>query len=157
MQLNEENSFGKVKNESKYESKWLGIPNEKHNLNMTNTKVQYNKVIELFNEDTIDYEFFLKNYQLVRNLYNTFFELKNNVIVKKENIGTMNCIVSKRNNTQYKEFVEFRKNIKIKYFNRVNIYYWEDINQDALKISEKYQNKKLKDHYEKFQKVYLNF
>ncbi|MCS5422307.1 MULTISPECIES: PGN_0703 family putative restriction endonuclease [Psychrilyobacter] len=152
-----ENSFGKVKNESKYESKWFGIPNEKHNLNMTNTKVQYDKVIELFNEDTVDYEFFLKNYQLVRNLYNTFFELKNNVIVKKENIGTMNCIISKRNDTQYKEFIKFRKNIKIEYFNKINLYYWEDVNQSILKISEKYQNKKLKDHYERFQKIYLDF
>lgn len=152
-----ENIFGNTGNEPKYESKWLGTSNKKHNLNMTNTKVQYNKVIELFNENTIDYEFFLKNYQLVRNLYNTFFELKNNVIVKKENIGSMNCIISKRNDTQYKKIIEFRKNIKIEYFNKVNIYYWEDINQGALKISEKYPQKKIKDHYERFQKVYLDF
>ncbi len=69
----------------------------------------------------------------------------------------MNCIISKRNNAQYREFISFRKNMKIDYFNKVNIYYWEDINQAALKISEKYPSKKLKDHYERFQKVYLNF
>jgi hypothetical protein len=152
-----ENGFGKAKNGKKYMAKWEGIKCENNTLNLGDKKVKYSQIMDLFNKNTIDYNFFLKNYQLVRNLYNTFFELKNGEIIKKDKIGTMSCIFSKRNLTQYKEFIEFKKNLKIEYYDKINIFYWEDIVNKSIRLSKEYKSLKLKKYFEKFNKFYLEF
>jgi hypothetical protein len=154
-----ETGFGRIKDEPKYKAKWDGSMNQKSNLNINQIKVKYSEVLELFDDNTIDYEFFLKNYQLVRNLYNTFFKYneKKGAIERIENPGTMNCIFSKRNNDQYKEFMEFKKNLKRFYYKKLNLYYWEDVTEKAIKVTEKYRNTRLNEHYKKFKEFYLEF
>ncbi len=151
-----ENTFGNVKDEAKYRAKWEGTKDKTSRLNLTKgKKVQYNKVSELFED--IDYEFYLKNYQLVRNLYNTFFECRDGLIHRRSEVGSMNCIFSNRNDTQLKEFLHFKNKLKLEYQDKVNFYSWETLVNKMIDYSKINGNEKLKRHYEKFRSIYLDF
>lgn len=149
-----ESGFGKAKDEEKYKAKWKGTENKKHRLNLNKEKrVEYRRVTELFKEN-IDYNFFIKNYQLIRNLYNTFFHIKNGNIVKRDKLGSMNCVFSEKNETQNREFLNFKYKLLDKYQDIVRSHYWEDITDKSIK--EFKEKNLLKEHYKKLKKIYID-
>ena len=172
-----ESNFGKVSidNENlnydiqKYRAKWFGTsyPENNPTINASSDKVIYsfvtllfknkNIVCDRYNENNIlersnKFTYF-DNYQLVRNLYNTYFELKNGDIKKRDNIGSMNVLISMYNKTQKNEFNRFKK--QLNNIVNVNLNFWETICDKAIEFSKDIP--KLFEHYKLFKEVFLGF
>ncbi len=151
---------------NKYRAKWNGTSYGM--INQSSKIVCYSKVEKYFKELTCDrYDndnkllpksnqfTYFDSYQLIRNFYNTLFKLHENQIVKRNNIGTMNVLISERHQTQTQEFLHFKKQLVDNRLVQLN--YWESLCERAILFSENQQNSKLKEHYQLFKEVFLDF
>lgn len=168
-----EQGFGRVsisnKNKKydtdKYRDKWFGR-NESLKINNGRVCVHYNRLVsdnimkhipfddkEQNNRDT-----FTKNYQLIRNLYNTVYSYQNNQIRKRHSIGRMHVIVLKDNKTHCREFNRFSGLVKDKSIvNESSYLTWQSLCEKAIQFASSKDDGDLKYHYELFKKVFLDY
>lgn len=157
----------------KYIKKWNGdfYEDNKHQ------PIKYNKVEDMFegiiihrydknnNKKRISKNYspftFFDNYQLIRNLYNTYYYVnkKNNTIYKRNKIGSMNVLIPGNHAKLNNEINEFRNALKNEYKNNVKLHYWEEIVIKAISFFENYpledfETAKLTNYYKLFQSVF---
>lgn len=172
-----EQEFGKAKINidsdtaliNKYKDKWFGS-NLTQKINHRRLFVQYNLLVENnilkdmpfspFDQDACDYghhETFIGQYQLIRNLYNTFFETVNRTIVLRKNPGFMHVVTLENNETHKQIFNRFKALVSEAYKHHVIYLEWQDLCAKAIDFAEKQCNATLLEHYVLFKKVFLEY
>ncbi len=104
-------------------------------------------------------ETFIAHYQLIRNLYNTFFETVNGKISKRHNPGNMHVVTLADNLTHCEHFERFKSIVKPEYHDHLVYLDWHTLCDKALVFAnaKKEEAPKLKSHYTLFKKVFLSY
>lgn len=152
----------------KYKDKWFGS-NDSKKINHGRTSVKYNQLVcdgilkdipfdNESNESKENKETFIKNYQLIRNLYNTVYFYEDNCIKKRDAIGKMHVVVLEDNLTHCREFGRFSDLvIDHKIVNGCSYLTWQTLCEKAILFASNNNDEKLEHHYNLFKQVFLDY
>lgn len=97
------------------EDELYGEPNEKFGLNLDGVTIQFDKIFDFYEDKPEDEVFeFTKEHQLIRNLYNTIFEIdEKKGLIKRTKPSKFAVINSHSNKAHVKHFERFRNRLTL--------------------------------------------
>lgn len=150
-----EKQFDKTSRKEAYINKW-NVTNDKY------SHIEYKKIANYLKEDkqesalTLESNFYFDNYQLIRNLYNTFNYVEDNEIKSYRQTGTMNVVYTGDCKEQNVQFKNFKSSFVDEISEKINDFTWKEITNKAIKFFEN-KDVKYEEHYKLFGKIYLDY